>query len=271
MRSDIALGVVTFIMAVLGGVVSAHAPVKAWHKWLYASMFVMLGIIGLYFVIQQSNETAVATSRLSTSLDNLNNTAAETTRVQILNTELQKRLLLSTATITDLSKLGINVSSGGNSWAYLKFLFQREQTSVIALHGGNFPLADVSVRIRDGENTNLNAPPLASLSIGTLPVRGARVIGTIAVPDVDEKRYTASFMARNGNWDQLILLRRKGGKWYSASVIQQNPGQVRFAQLKKLPGPPTHPFIDKYFPGTISPSLWRTTFSGQFLYCLDCQ
>jgi putative Mn2+ efflux pump MntP len=90
MRSDIALGLVTFLMSVLGGIVSAIALEKMWQKWTYALMFIVLGVVGLYFVVKQSNETAVATGKMEASFGTLGDSLKETARLQGLNTRIAR-------------------------------------------------------------------------------------------------------------------------------------------------------------------------------------
>ena len=55
MRPDITLGIVTVLMALVGGVVSLHAPTKWPAKISYASIFAALGVISVIYVIKQSN------------------------------------------------------------------------------------------------------------------------------------------------------------------------------------------------------------------------
>lgn len=82
MRTDIVLGAIMLVMAVLGGIVSAHAPEKGWHKILYGCGFIVLGIAGMCFVVRQSNESAVANSNLNHSLDNLSESSKESNRLR---------------------------------------------------------------------------------------------------------------------------------------------------------------------------------------------
>lgn len=259
-------------MAVLGGIVSAHAPTERLGKCIYGSAFIVLGAVGMRLVIQQSNETERADQDYKDTLKSIASSTAETKRVEQLNTTLQERLLMSTATLAELSKLGIDTSTGGNSWAYLKLLPENSsgQANLVVLHAGLYPLADLSVTIKNSDNPGTIEKPLLDASIGTLPVNGARPIGSLVLPNIREKRYVAAFVARNGSWDQLILMRRLEKVWYFATVVQQNPGQVRFAQLKHLPGPPIHRMSDPGFPGDMSETMWKTTFSGQFVFCSDC-
>ncbi len=71
MRSDIALGLVTIVMAVLGGIISIYALAKRWQKWMYGMTFVVLGVVGMYFVVRQSNEAARATDTLNGNINGL--------------------------------------------------------------------------------------------------------------------------------------------------------------------------------------------------------
>jgi hypothetical protein len=71
MRSDIALGSVTLVMAILGGIVSAYALKKPWQKWTCGIAFVVFGGIGMYFVVRQSNEAVAATDTLNGNVKGL--------------------------------------------------------------------------------------------------------------------------------------------------------------------------------------------------------
>jgi hypothetical protein len=86
MRSDIALGLVTLVTTILGGIVSAHAPARTWQKWLYGMTFVALGIVGLCFVVKQSNETTAATAILNNNISDLRG------KLDSLGIEIKKEL-----------------------------------------------------------------------------------------------------------------------------------------------------------------------------------
>jgi hypothetical protein len=58
MATDVELGAIVTAMTVLGGIVSAHAPQRAWQKWSYAAAFVILGVLSAILIVKQSNETA---------------------------------------------------------------------------------------------------------------------------------------------------------------------------------------------------------------------
>jgi hypothetical protein len=121
MSSDIWIGVATFAMAVLGGVVAVSPPKEGqvWLRWIYVSAFTVLGIIGLFFVIKQSNEAAVSGSKLTQSLGDLKNSTTEMSRVEDLNAQLQQRLVDSSAMISSLAKQNLVATTGGNGYCWL--------------------------------------------------------------------------------------------------------------------------------------------------------
>lgn len=71
MQADIAVGLFTIALSVLGGIVSAHAPHRFSQKCLYVAGFVLLAVFGLFFVFRLSNETAVANAKLSDAVSKL--------------------------------------------------------------------------------------------------------------------------------------------------------------------------------------------------------
>ena len=85
-RTDISLGVDLVFMAVLGGIVSAHAPTKLWHKAAYGLSFVVFGVVGMWCVVKQSNETAKADSDLKGAIADLHDVQS---KVPILNKQLE--------------------------------------------------------------------------------------------------------------------------------------------------------------------------------------
>ena len=80
-------------MAMLGGIVSAHAPTTFTAKMGYGSTFVVLAVIGMKLVIQQSNEAAEADRAFRGTLEAVAKSTAETQRMQSLNTELSESLM----------------------------------------------------------------------------------------------------------------------------------------------------------------------------------
>jgi hypothetical protein len=238
MRSDIALGVVTFLMAVLGGIVSAHAPQKIWQKVLYASAFVLLGVVGLFFVVKQSNETAVASADLTNALGNLGKSTAqiasdqkETVRIQSENTALQERLLAQSGMISKLAEEGINSTTGGSGYCYMSFpgnTMGLQASNPIFLNMGKFPLYDISARIVDLvkeerlKESNKNVDPIEAMALaGTkviiqhLAVNAAYSSGVVIpfTPDAQQRSFNIFFDARNGFWSEELRYRFVSGHW----------------------------------------------------------
>jgi hypothetical protein len=119
MRADIWLGVVTVFMAVLGGIVSAHAPTKTWHKIAYVSAFVLAGAASIWLVIRISNENAAANRESGAALKNLGDSAKSIADMTVKNTELQNELLSQSKTIGKLSEQGILIATGGDQYCWL--------------------------------------------------------------------------------------------------------------------------------------------------------
>ena len=118
-QADICLGVDLVAMAMLGGIVSAHAPAKLLAKILYIIAFIVLAIIGFRLVNQQSSDTARASKEFQSTLSSIAASSSETVRVQALNTQLQRRLLAQSSTIADLGTQGIRTATGGDSFCSL--------------------------------------------------------------------------------------------------------------------------------------------------------
>ncbi|MEJ7606336.1 MAG: hypothetical protein WKF37_08720 [Bryobacteraceae bacterium] len=137
-RPDIALGAITAIIALLGSLVSLHPPVKRWHKFTLAAVFIGLAAGGMVLVVQQSNETAVANTKLSNAIQQLSASTIQTSK-------LQEKLLSQSDTISDLARQGITTATGGDSFCYMAIV----NGNPIFLHSGKFPLYDVTARIVD--------------------------------------------------------------------------------------------------------------------------
>jgi hypothetical protein len=156
-----------------------------------------------------------------------------------------KRLADAQADLANAQTEGIRQITGGDSFCYLKVLPQNKvDAELIVLQVGKYPISDVSLRFVDSDQLTGPTPPGQSamdrilraqttIPIGTLSVNGFRFVEKIQVPgSVVEKQYLASFTARNGSWDQSIILRRTPSRdWRVALKVNKNPGQVKFAEL----------------------------------------
>ncbi len=142
---------------------------------------------------------------------------------------------------------GFRQVTGGDSFCYLKIQPSGAVDSdLVVLHEGKYPISDISLRFVDSDQLTGPTPPGLSamdrilkaqinIPVGTLPIKGFRVVGRIQIPSgIKEKKYVASFTARNGSWDEEVILRRtNAGDWRVALKVNENPGQVTLAELDK--------------------------------------
>ena len=244
-------------MAVLGGIVSAHAPTKLWIKIVYIAAFILLGAVGGYFIVKQSRETAeaqreaqLAQTKLSNSIENLGKTAEESRRVARLNTELQERVLSEDATIAKIATTAVNSVTGGNSFCYLAMV--RNFPGVfLAEHHGDYPIYDVKARALDliafdrlsREQQQATALRGDNIVVGDLAPGSSKTVNfPFPLPETDEANYNLFFnSSRNGFWIEHMKLRRIGDLWYSAiEVVKPVPGHKDVRLME--------PLVDKGFP-----------------------
>src|ERR1700692_4858989 len=98
---DVVLGILTVVMAVLGGAVSLHAPQKWQAKAAYALAFVVIGALSIFYVEKQSKETTNANLSLSNALVNLSNSTTYIATMTQLNTELQNKIIKQSDAIVE--------------------------------------------------------------------------------------------------------------------------------------------------------------------------
>lgn len=243
MHTDIALGLVTFAMAALGGVVSAHAPTKPRQKWLYALMFMLLGAVGLYFVIQQSHETAKASSDLSTSIHDLSESSKETTRLQTLNTALQQKLLEASGNIVNLSKQNLDQITGGDSYPVIIASLRPDQQGAMTLsvvaHGKN-NLVDLTINVmshmqrRDDPQwvfQQLMSPQ--ALDLPMVPVNRALQIPITIHPEGVSDVYQINSSARNGSFVEILRINQTASGLQETYEVRNSSGRVLDSQPKR--------------------------------------
>ncbi len=218
--------------------------------------------------LKQGIGSAAASTSLANSLHGLGRATAEISRITSLNTQLQEQLLKQGDTISDLAKQNIATATGGDSFCFVRFLFEGSTGGILLLQSGRYPLADVIMRTIDEDSLKEDTQ---LITIGTLPVRGYRHLRKVAMPDVSEKRFITMFTARNGAWDQFILLRRDTNKrWHFATQVVENKGQVKYKELLREGKHPIFTAIDPGFPGTVTEATW-SSFNGLERFCLNCK
>ena len=119
--SDIVIGATTFALTVLGAVVAVNPPEKhqLWLKFTYVSAFILIGLVGFVYVIKLSNEAAKSNSQLSQNVLSVQQETADISRVQDLNTRLQRQLVASSATISALARQNLIATTGGDEFCWL--------------------------------------------------------------------------------------------------------------------------------------------------------
>jgi len=232
MRADIWLGMVTVFMAVLGGIVSAHAPTKTWHKIAYVSAFVLAGAASIWLVIRISNENAAANIELATAIKNLNNSTTSIASMTALNTQLQGKLLQQGETIAALSKENIAAVTGGSSYPYFEpNILATAMDGTIRIEG-RYPVQELVVVVDDVtemfEGENLSDETIRALSKDEIaPFRVPFKYATgFSFPFISPGTFTpipspipfsgkgerhlyhVTFNARNGRWSERILLKK---------------------------------------------------------------
>jgi hypothetical protein len=248
------------ILLILGVAVSLQEDWSKRNKLIVLAAFFIVGTIAMYSTIKQSSnsakETAVANAKLSSSLQELSAASNEISRIQRLNTELQKQLVASTAKITELSQQNIYSLTGGDSYCYLRFpTFTPTGGLPIVIHKGKFPLYDVEARIvnlRQFERVAAETPgdltmrqymsSSTMLKVGNLAPGSAFSVLDKALPFTDEQpNFRVFFGARNGFWHEDLLLRRIKGQWLHAVRVLREVGNDKKLLFEE---------IDKGFPRT---------------------
>jgi hypothetical protein len=244
MRADIVLGVVTVLMALLGGAVALHAPAKWQPKIIYAAIFAVLGVISIIYVIKQSNETAIANQNLGAALSSLGQSTTKIADMTTLNSQLQDKLLKQSETITDLSKQNIAAVTGGNTFCYVianpvfnEFLLNIGTIGTSPLHEVTIELTDVDkMRTVVAGKPTLSFEEIQSYTtnfpiVPFLEPTSGRMLARIPIGTPPKRYLQFNFFSLNGVWSETLKLELVNGKWAQAiKVIKVLPvvrGKVR--------------------------------------------
>ena len=253
--------VAQLLLVLLGAVVSLSENWARRHKFPLLALFLVLGIVSMSTTLFQASRSAAATTKLDDSLTRINNSAAEIRRVQMLNTELQGRLLASSRTIAELSRQNLATVTGGTSFCYVAFtLFSPTGARAVAIHQGKFPIYDVNARVVDlnkfrarqtagqRESADEVLAGDAILEIGNLSPQSAKTLSYIKFTDPVRQNFNIFFSAMNGFWAEEIRLRKIGDDWVHAIRVQRmrgKTGKIIFEQ------------VDKRFPKTNGQVDWN--------------
>ncbi len=139
--------------------------------------------------------------------------------------------------------------TGGDSFCYLAFSLPDDgsiNAMLTAVHKGEFPLYDVSVRIVDLDKFDKHIKEQAKLTlggiqkvqtninIGNIPALQAVTLGPWALSQSGEVRYNIFISARNGFITELVRLKRINEKWVSAYKVEAGPGHEPGVLYEKI-------------------------------------
>jgi hypothetical protein len=213
------LGVVTVLMAVLGGIVSVLAPDRAWQKVSYAAAFLVLGVVSILLVVRQVRESALTNARLESSL---------------------RELSKSSSIISSLSRENLDTQTGGDSFAIMEI--DRSLTPIdprrlvvdalpaYTVHlKGKYPLHRLQAQtaIANGQCKQIEGQIGEDLDIGELLPDVSWDVGPDELHFEQDNRAAVDicFEALNGSWTEQLRLRKMGGIWLQAiRVLRRGPG-----------------------------------------------
>ncbi|HNY42017.1 MAG TPA: hypothetical protein PKJ41_16560, partial [Bryobacteraceae bacterium] len=150
--------------------------------------------------------------------------------------------------ITEARQENIEQITGGTSYCYADFHPTEDGTARVAVvHSGPFPLYDVQMQIVDLQRFDKLAPgpsslgrfmeaqytiDLGNLSAGAAMLRSEK----IRFSGSDQQDFNISFVARNGNWNQLVRLRQVDGRWVAATRVVRRKGKDTKVIYEKVEG-----------------------------------
>jgi hypothetical protein len=241
MSADILLGTVTVLMTVLGTIISLHAPTDRGWKIFYAVMFIVLGVIAVKFVIQQSRETAIANASLASDVGRLSASTDEISRMTTLNTQLQGRLLEQSDKIESLSQQGVDQATGGDSYAVVSPIMipvVQPNTFALSLHvgknSGKNSVLDAHVYLRqlpipnEGKQSQfmdvLSGKGDPPVYVGQIDPNWSQTLSARITPFVTgTTSYVVNVFAKNKPTTETLQVRRNAdGAWeYSYKIIRE--------------------------------------------------
>jgi len=123
--------------------------------------------------------------------------------------------------------------TGGESFCYFQFgklNADANQRQIVAIHQGSHPLHEVSARIfdlnrynklRKAGNANAFETCNTHLVIGNLIPGHAALLQSINLGTEDIFYANVFFTARNGDFTQLIRMKKSNGQWFSATRVKR--------------------------------------------------
>lgn len=223
-----------FLLIIVGVIVAVKPQSAVEHPWRVIAAFMLLGGIGMVAAVRQQQisaretaeaqrQAAEASVKLANSIDNLNKGAAEISRVQALNTELQQRLLETTEQtanqltgadsfcvfLADFSE-SLQSQSGDGKIKFLEY-------SVDVIVHGKYAMNDVTASYTAREHPLY---PGTEYGLGEkttwLPGK-TQGVGIMALG-----RHDITVNSRNGKLTQTLVLGKTNGKLWQQAVVRRD-------------------------------------------------
>lgn len=162
--------------------------------------------------------------------------------------KMETRLEQLLSELETKTKNMINHISGGDSFPWLQIGMidhVSDQGMLMAIHNGDHPLYDVSVRIVDlnifqliSKNLTLSNLQMCdtNIDIGNLIPGHSKILSSWKIAHSPMQDYNIFFSARNGRFTQLVRLRKINGQWLVATKVTDQNDKV------------IHEQIDQHFP-----------------------
>lgn len=145
--ADYLLQLMTLLMTVLGGTVSAIAPTSPLHKGIWAVVFVSIGICTYSLAVIQSRQAKENADELRSRMNELREASAATAKLQAANNELQRQRLELSERNAELAREAIHSVTGGDSFCWMQMNFQFGYPTPMFVHSGKHTLYEINVRV----------------------------------------------------------------------------------------------------------------------------
>lgn len=231
LQPDHILAAVTILMAVLGGAVSAHAPTNKTTKTLYFVSFVILGMTAYIYTVKVAAEATRSAADLQDSINRLAAASDQIQKLQQANNDLERRNFVLTDLNTNLVKRAISTVTGGDSFAYMAFVYDMGTYVFLFRHHGEYPVYDLKAESCD--TSEFGFTERRRFNIGELQAGGnwtdqdyMHTKNIMQFYDRSALSYNVFLSARNDFWIEKIQVRQVNKRWTSALAVWRVPKQI---------------------------------------------
>ncbi len=208
-----------FVLMLLGAVVALQEDWAKAHRWWILAAFAVVGMSGMYATMKTAQQSAVANSKLSTSIAQLRDSTAEISRVTALNTSLQEKLLGQSSSIAKLAEESFRTITGADSFPYIapQPATYPGPVPLFVWDHGKYMLNGVTLTIRRSDDFNFFQTPL---DIGILHPGWGKPLSTAILPKPDPKTgidiFLVDMYTQSDFFTEVMHFRRsKDGKYWA--------------------------------------------------------